>query len=352
MGSEYVLIPNDELYHWGIKGMKWGVRRYQNKDGSLTAAGKKRVAAEKNELKERERSIKAREKEKAERAKINAKKAELDARERELKGGIAAKLGKKNKASDTDSDSRVKSVSEMSNKELQEYTTRMRLEKEYYDAQRNLASITPKQVSKGQKFAETMMDNVVKPLAKDTATKFVDKALSKAFGNDEQDVLKVLKKEYETLKTKQDIDKLKNPDKYMSWEERTKKYNLEKNMEADKKAAEKSSNSSSDKGADSSKSKNDSQKKSGDSGSNNSKSDKAPKQEKKSSEKVYEGTVEGVGNSSKKNSSFNSAKSKNDTVIDADWYEVSVSNVPATTTNSGRSYIAGLLESSYRRDDD
>lgn len=33
---------DNELNHWGIKGMKWGIRRFQKKDGSLTPAGKKR----------------------------------------------------------------------------------------------------------------------------------------------------------------------------------------------------------------------------------------------------------------------------------------------------------------------
>ena len=42
--TNYKVNTNSDLYHHGILGQRWGVRRYQNKDGSLTAAGKKKVS--------------------------------------------------------------------------------------------------------------------------------------------------------------------------------------------------------------------------------------------------------------------------------------------------------------------
>lgn len=38
----YVFDTDDELCHWGIKGQRWGFRRFQNEDGSLTPEGRER----------------------------------------------------------------------------------------------------------------------------------------------------------------------------------------------------------------------------------------------------------------------------------------------------------------------
>lgn len=86
-------VYSDELQHHGTKGMRWGVRRYQNKDGSLTPAGQKRYNKEVEKLKKETEKVKAAEKVAAERKKtqskfdkLEEKKQQLEARKKALKG--------------------------------------------------------------------------------------------------------------------------------------------------------------------------------------------------------------------------------------------------------------------------
>lgn len=74
----------DELQHWGIKGQRWGVRRYQNKDGSLTPAGQKRYNQEMEKLKKEEAKIKEQTRIAANRKKTQAKIDSLEDRKKAL----------------------------------------------------------------------------------------------------------------------------------------------------------------------------------------------------------------------------------------------------------------------------
>lgn len=173
----------DYLYHHGIKGMKWGVRRYQNKDGSLTAKGKKRYSS----VAELEADIQAKHlkrKERAEKmsdasrkigrgakaaAKVMAKMAKTSlkvAMPMAKKGAkVAGKLLKKGftlsknliskkRKSDWSDDAKTakniskKSVKEMSNAELRKLNERTQLETQY-------RSLNPGFVKKGMRFVTT-----------------------------------------------------------------------------------------------------------------------------------------------------------------------------------------------------
>ena len=123
-----------ELTHWGVKGMRWGVRRYQNKDGSLTKAGKKRRAKLENELE---------------------------------------KLGGGKKEADSESAKpKQKTASEMTDKELTDRTARLTLETNYKNALKNNAD--PVQVSKGKKFVDTFSDKLIESLADRTGNAAAD----------------------------------------------------------------------------------------------------------------------------------------------------------------------------------
>lgn len=106
-------IHSDELQHWGIKGQRWGIRRYQNSDGSLTPAGQKRYNKEMESLKKEEAKIKAAEKVAANHKKTQAKFDKLDNKKQELEERKKAlKDAKRGKNTSEDGDNTAETLEE------------------------------------------------------------------------------------------------------------------------------------------------------------------------------------------------------------------------------------------------
>lgn len=140
-----------EIYHHGVKGQRWGVRRYQNADGSLTPAGRKRAD------------------------KLKQQYTELTGKRLIRKPGL-----KSNKSTDTKEvvDTK-KNVKDMTDNELREKTNRMRLENDYITALKTMNDLNPKQVSKGKAFVDKTVSDVVMPAVTDVAKQLVKSFLVK-----------------------------------------------------------------------------------------------------------------------------------------------------------------------------
>lgn len=189
-----------ELYHFGIKGMHWGIRRYQNSDGSLTPAGVKRYRNT-NQI----RSINEKADEQIRRIKERSKIAKAESKAANRIAKAESKYLPKDKSSEAN---KQKPISEMSDDEIRAKINRVRLENE-------LKSLSPKQVSKGQRFVESVINNVIAPAARDSGKKlltdFLNKKGAELLGldaNKTKDAAKLLQEEVSYLTNLQKKDVL------------------------------------------------------------------------------------------------------------------------------------------------
>ena len=349
---------------WGIKGMKWGQRRYQNKDGSLTPAGKKRYNDEMTALKEREKTIKNRERAKAKQAKLAAKKAELDEREKALDGENSSKKGKfkgKNKVENGTEKPKQKSIKDMTDEELNYAIQRARMEDAYRQlrpepvAKPKLSErlmkevITPALMTSGKKALESMMDKAVKSALKDKVDPNSLEAIEAAN--------KKLRARIENTLLKQGIDpniKGENLDKWKKFNE-----SLKKNDQVDKadtKGASDRTEAATDTAAATDKGRRQQQNRDAMNRAAQNASKRPGRVDQDSFDFDYEPpkteyktTVEGKGTSRRKNTTTERRK-PDPIIIDAD--DTPVSNLPAVYTNYGRNYVNTLLLPAPRREDD
>ena len=201
-------MKDNELMHYGILGMKWGVRRYQNRDGTLTSSGKKKALKLQNDYTELIRNHKYIDsngnltyagRKKA--LKLQTEYSDITGKKR-----LVAFSNKNTNTNNTASKVKTKKISEMSNAEIQAKIDRIRLEN-------TLRDLTPKQVSKGEKFVNGLKDASVSIL-KERGTKIAgdmfEKKMTEALGlsgKDKKSASKILEEKAKEYDNRVKIDR-------------------------------------------------------------------------------------------------------------------------------------------------
>ena len=168
------MYDEDYLAHHGIKGMKWGIRRFQNPDGTYTIAGRKRYG------------IGDAEKEAQRKAKAKAKAAKQKARE-ESKALRAKRASERRIAKAAHGDASKRLLNKLTDEELKAVNDRLKMEQSYKDM---MHKIDPNSVKyfhwkeQASKIATSLLTKVT--------DKAIDSAVKRMFqSQDERDELEL-----------------------------------------------------------------------------------------------------------------------------------------------------------------
>ena len=168
-----------ELTHWGIKNMKWGIRRFQNKDGSLTPEGGKRYNGSDYQPRKslgqkisdyKKASAKKKQLEKARAARAEKKRAEEEAK---------AKAEQRKK----DVESGKIKAKDMTSEELRDRINRMNDEKRYKQLMEETGHTSVIETY-GKQFAKKMWNDAIVPAATEAGKELVKKAILDASKKD------------------------------------------------------------------------------------------------------------------------------------------------------------------------